>query len=272
MATGGSRGRVAGRVTQRTPCDRWPRAQKWIEGAAPPRVEPMAWARSFAAIVSLGLGVAHARAEVPPPAPMVAGPQDQQPTAPPTVRAPLVANPAERQAVRGCPVGATCRPWRDELREFEREVFTRGAGPWGRRAGPEAGRDPGRASARPAVAGRPAHARPAGHLGPPGHRLPGLLQGRPARSPHHARLARALGAVPRPDHRRAAQGPPARGSVLRVHDRVELRLERGVAGRRQRAVAVHARRRPDLRPGDRSLGRRAQRPATPSIPTATTTA
>jgi membrane-bound lytic murein transglycosylase D len=97
----------------------------------------MAWARSFAAIVSLGLGVAHARAEVPPPAPMVAGPQDQQPTAPPTVRAPLVANPAERQAVRGCPVGATCRPWRDELREFEREVFTRGAGPWVDAPGPK---------------------------------------------------------------------------------------------------------------------------------------
>ncbi len=97
-------------------------------------------------------------AETPTPAPAAAprpaGLQGEQPTAPPTVRAPLPEHLDGRAAVRGCPVGSGCRRWQDELREFELEAFAPEASPW---------RD-GEARARPnpvAVRGvKPADLRP----------------------------------------------------------------------------------------------------------------
>lgn len=59
-----------------------------------------------------------------------AGLQDEQPSAPDTVRAPLPEQHDGRAAVRGCPVGSTCTHWQDELREFELERFAPGASPW----------------------------------------------------------------------------------------------------------------------------------------------
>ena len=104
--------------------------QKWIVDEALPRVTSMR-ARLFAlALAALG-AVSTARAEVPPDAPVhAAGPENQAPVAPPAVRAPLAHDPDERAAVRGCPVDQTCAPWRDELREFELEAFSKQAGPW----------------------------------------------------------------------------------------------------------------------------------------------
>lgn len=58
------------------------------------------------------------------------GVQDEAPRAPAVERPPLPEQLGQRAAVRGCPVGATCRPWRDELREFELEAFSQHAGPW----------------------------------------------------------------------------------------------------------------------------------------------
>jgi membrane-bound lytic murein transglycosylase D len=69
-----------------------------------------------------------AMAETPPSRP--AGTQDEQPTAPDTMRAPLPEQLDGRAAVRGCPVGSTCTHWQDELREFELERFAPGASPW----------------------------------------------------------------------------------------------------------------------------------------------
>ena len=82
----------------------------------------------LSALATLLLATAGARADEPDVHPV--GVERQTPTAPPTVRPPLTAQPDERAAVRGCPTSQTCRPWRDELREFELEAFSQAAGPW----------------------------------------------------------------------------------------------------------------------------------------------
>ncbi len=82
----------------------------------------------LSALASLLLSTAAARADEPTV--HAVGVEGQVAAAPPTVRAPLTAQPDERAAVRGCPMGQTCRPWQDELREFELEAFSQAAGPW----------------------------------------------------------------------------------------------------------------------------------------------
>ncbi len=81
----------------------------------------------LSALASLLLSTASARAQ---PDVHPAGVEGQAAAAPPTARAPLAPQPDERAAVRGCPLGQTCRPWQDELREFELEAFSQAAGPW----------------------------------------------------------------------------------------------------------------------------------------------
>ena len=86
-------------------------------------------ARSILALVCLSASATLAHAQVPPDA-RAPGVQGQTPTAPPTTRTPMPESADQRAAVRGCSVDAPCRPWRDELREFELEAFSPAAGPW----------------------------------------------------------------------------------------------------------------------------------------------
>lgn len=96
------------------------------------------WFLALAAAAGLG-GTAAAEGPTDPrpsptdpgvPEARAAGVQDEAPRPPTVERAPLPEQLRERQAVRGCPVGMTCRPWRDELREFELEAFSTATGPW----------------------------------------------------------------------------------------------------------------------------------------------
>ncbi|MEZ4403176.1 MAG: transglycosylase SLT domain-containing protein [Kofleriaceae bacterium] len=97
--------------------------------------------RSTLVLACLGALTLPASAELPPDA-RAPGVQGQQPTPAPVVRAPLPERADQRAAVRGCPVDAVCRPWRDELREFEVEAFAPGAGPWVAPATPRRGKTP----------------------------------------------------------------------------------------------------------------------------------
>ncbi len=96
-------------------------------------------------VLGLALLPAAAAAETPTP-PRPAGVQGEQPAPAPVIRPPLPERPDGRAAVRGCPIDSTCRPWQDELREFELERFSTAAGPW---------REPGELHRRPAQAPRP---------------------------------------------------------------------------------------------------------------------
>lgn len=86
-------------------------------------------ARLWIALPALAALAATARADEPPGA-RAPGIQGEAPRAPVVTRDPMPEQPGQRAAVRGCPVGSNCRPWRDELREFELEQFSAAAGPW----------------------------------------------------------------------------------------------------------------------------------------------
>jgi len=81
------------------------------------------------ALTSLAALATAARAD-DPPGERAPGLQGETAHPPVVVRAPMPERLDQRAAVRGCPVGGGCRPWRDELREFELEAFSTATGPW----------------------------------------------------------------------------------------------------------------------------------------------
>ena len=119
---------------------------------------------------------------------------------------------------------------------------------------------PRRGRARPVLAHEARAARSARALGRARRALPGVL---PRRSPR-ARDVReplpALGSLARNDARASLRGKSLPGGPgVRRDDRERLRARRPVARGRRRALAVHARDREDLRPGDRPLAGPAPR-------------